>query len=310
MIVLFLSMFENVPVGLVNPIVQTVERLNGQGRIDIHPKMTQPAKTGGNVEGDVVIPPASREPGPGSVRQLHLLELLESPAFLVIETVVIKENAHITAGFTLAFGLAYPWSLHQCDRLQILVLFQGTVQCLGSLPLIEYATNLGIRIGDLTGQRVCIEPVKGLLGTLMGKFHQVRQCHYRIPGRIGNHLDGKVLMFDGVGIARRHQFLKVKLLGLGSPDGQRHRFGHKDPSGKNGQVSLFPIGNLAGPSYCFVGDHSQIIRNGYLPRIGTGLLGRYFEIQIGHFIAEFPVHTLVGSGISKGQANRSLLDGR
>ena len=37
MIVLFLSMFENVPVGLVNPIVQTVERLNGQGRIDIHP---------------------------------------------------------------------------------------------------------------------------------------------------------------------------------------------------------------------------------------------------------------------------------
>ena len=29
MIVIFLSMFENVPVGLVNPIVQTVERLNG-----------------------------------------------------------------------------------------------------------------------------------------------------------------------------------------------------------------------------------------------------------------------------------------
>ena len=130
-----------------------------------------------------------------------MLELFESPAFLVIETVIVKENTHITAGFTLAFGLAYPWSLHQCDGLQVLVLFQGTVQCLRSLPLIEYATNLGIRIGDLAGQRVCIEPVKGLLGTLMGKFHQVRQCHYRIPGRIGNHLNGKVLMFDGVGIA-------------------------------------------------------------------------------------------------------------
>ena len=97
------------------------------------------------------------------------------------------------------------------DRLRVLVLFQKPVQCLGSLPLIEYATNLGIRIGDLAGQRVCIEPVKGLLGTLIREIHQIRQGHNRIPGRIGNHLDGKVL-FDGVGIAGPHQLLKVKLL--------------------------------------------------------------------------------------------------
>ena len=117
-------------------------------------------------------------------------------------------------------------------------------------------------------------------------------------------------MSDGVGIARRREFLKVKLLGLGSPDGQRHRFGHKNPSGKNGQVSLFPIRNLTGSPHCFVGDHSQIIRNGYPPRISTGLLGRYLEIQISHLIAEFPVDTLVSSGIIKVQTDRSLLDGR
>ena len=227
MVILLLSVLEDVAVGLVDPVVQTVQGFDGQGGIDVHSEMPQTAEARRDVKGDVVVSASAREPRPGSVAQLHLLELFESPAFLVVETVVIKENTDVAAGLALVLGLPDPWSLHQGDRLQVLVLFQGTVQSLGALPLVEYPANLGIRIGDLTSQGVGIETVEGLLGTFMGKLHQVRQGHHRIPGRIGNHLYGEVFVLQSLRIARGHQLGKIELLGLSSSNGQGHRLSHE-----------------------------------------------------------------------------------
>ena len=125
MIILLLSVLENVSVGLVDPIVQTIERLDGEGGIYVHPEVPQPAEARRDVEGNVVVSASAREPRPGSVAQLHLPELFEGPAFLVVEAVVVEEDAYVSAGLALVLGLPDPWGLHESDRLQVLVLFQG-----------------------------------------------------------------------------------------------------------------------------------------------------------------------------------------
>ena len=78
MIILLLSVLENVSVGLVDPIVQTIERLDGEGGIYVHPEVPQPAEARRDVEGNVVVSASAREPRPRSVAQLHLPELLPS----------------------------------------------------------------------------------------------------------------------------------------------------------------------------------------------------------------------------------------
>ena len=63
MIVLFLSMLEDVAVGLVDPVVQTVQGFDGQGGIDVHSEMPQTAEARRDVKGDVVVSASARNQG-------------------------------------------------------------------------------------------------------------------------------------------------------------------------------------------------------------------------------------------------------
>ena len=116
-------------------------------------------------------------------------------------------------------------------------------------------------------------------------------------------------MLQSLRIARGHQLGEIELLGLSSSNGQGHRLSHENTPGKYRQVALLAIGNLARSTDCLVGEHSHVIGNGNPPGKSTGLFGRNFESQIGHFVAEILVHALVGSGIVESQANRPLIVG-
>ena len=118
--------------------------------------MAQAPEPGGYVKSDVVVGPTTGEPRPCAVAQLELLELVEASAFLVVQTIVVEKDTHVASSLALILGLSHPRGLHEGDRFQILVLFQGTIQSLGSLPLVEDSANLGIGIGDLTSQGVGI----------------------------------------------------------------------------------------------------------------------------------------------------------
>src|ERR1051325_1056640 len=114
--------------------------------------MTHAAKTSHDVERDIVVAAAAREPGPEAIRELHLGELFESALGFVVEAIVIKENAHISASLAFILRLPEPGSFFDRDSFQVLILFERTIERRGVAPLFEDAMNFGIRTGDVPSQ--------------------------------------------------------------------------------------------------------------------------------------------------------------
>ena len=95
MVLLFFPGSEDLAVELVDPAVQPIKRLDGSREVDCHTQVAQPAETGRDVEGDVIVRRAAGKPRPRPVAQLLLGELLQQPGGFVVQPIVVEENAHI-----------------------------------------------------------------------------------------------------------------------------------------------------------------------------------------------------------------------
>ena len=146
--------------------------------------MPEPAKTGGDVEGDVIVAATAGEPGPRAVGQLHLRKLPQRVFRFVIEAVVIEQNPDVAPRLAFALGQTQPRCLFNHHAFKVLVLLQRAVKGWRVAPLFEHAVNLGVGAGDEAGEGVRVKPVEGLLGALVRELHQIRQRHHRVPCRV------------------------------------------------------------------------------------------------------------------------------
>ena len=89
-VVLRFRPFLYLAVVFVHPVVQPVQRADGWLDVEVCAKVTEPAKTGGDVEGNVIVAAPAGEPGPRTVGQLQLGKLPQRVFRFVIQPVVIE----------------------------------------------------------------------------------------------------------------------------------------------------------------------------------------------------------------------------
>ena len=180
----------------VEPVVEPIQRANRRVNFHIHAQVPEPAKTGGDVESDVIVAATAGEPGPRAVGQLHLRKLPQRVFRFVIEAVVIEQNPDVAPRLAFGLGLAQPRCLFNHHAFKVLVLLQRTVEGWRVAPLFEHAVYLGIGAGDEPGERIRVKPVEGLLGALVWELHQIRQRHHRVPPRVRYHLHREPLILQ------------------------------------------------------------------------------------------------------------------
>ena len=71
-VLVFVAVFEDALIDLVDPSVQPAQRLDGQGGVDVDVQVTQSSEAGRDVQRDVVVAPPAGEPRPRTVGELHL----------------------------------------------------------------------------------------------------------------------------------------------------------------------------------------------------------------------------------------------
>src|SRR6187431_855621 len=104
--------------------------------------MAQPAKTSRDVERDVVVSLATREPRPGTVAKLHLPEFLQRSVDFIIQPIVLEEQGDVFARLTFGHSLPEPWGLLEHHAFEVLILFKRTVERRCVAPLFENAMDL------------------------------------------------------------------------------------------------------------------------------------------------------------------------
>ena len=200
-------------VAFFDPVVEPTKRLERLGdRHALDAEMAQPRKAGGDVEGDVVVASAAGHPRPAAVGVLRAGKLLEQPLGLGVEPVFVEQNADVAARLAFVLGLAHPGRLEQQQAFELLVFLERTVECVGAFPEIEHAAYARVGLGDMTGKRVGVKPVEGLLGALVRVLHQIGQGEHRVPRRVGRHLHSKRLVAQCVRLAGRDQFVEAEFL--------------------------------------------------------------------------------------------------
>ena len=303
-IVVLVAVAEDLAVDLVDPAVQPGQRLEGRLHVELHAQVPQAAETGGDVERDVIVRRAAGEPRPGPVLILAFGQFLQRPGRLVVEPVVLEEDAHVPPGLALGLGLADPGRFLQQDRLEVLVLLQRAVQGGRAPPLLEDAMDLRIAVGDVPGQGVGIQPIERLLVALVGILHQVGQGHDRVPRRVRDHLHRQALALQGLRLARFQQPLELELLGLRAADRQRQRFGDQRAADQHRQQALLAVGDPAGRADGLVADRpaGRHVGHGQPPGEAPRLLGRQVEALIGRRIAQVGVDRFAGAGVGRSSA--------
>ena len=196
MTVLLVTAREDFAVDFVEPVVEPIQRANRRVNFHIHAQVPEPAKTGGDVEGDVIVAATAGEPGPRAVGQLHLRKLPQRVFRFVIEAVVIEQNPDVAPRLAFALGLTQPRCLFNHNAFKVLVLLQRAVQRRGVAPLLEHAVNLRVGASNETRECVRVKPVEGLLGALVRELHQIRQRHHRVPRRVRHHLHREPLVLQ------------------------------------------------------------------------------------------------------------------
>src|SRR6266850_4401815 len=111
---------------LSHPCIETLERAKRRLDLNIHAEMAKAAKAGGDVQGNIVIAAATEEPGPKTVRKLHLNQLFERAFGFVIEPIIVEQDADISASLAFGLRLTQPRSLFESDGFEVLIFFERT----------------------------------------------------------------------------------------------------------------------------------------------------------------------------------------
>ena len=98
-------MLLNPSVGLVDPAIQSVDGLDGHGRIHLHVHCAHTSEAGGDIQGDVITGTSAGHPGPCAVSKLRFAQATHRRLSFIGQTLVLKEDAHIAASLTFALGL-------------------------------------------------------------------------------------------------------------------------------------------------------------------------------------------------------------
>ncbi len=190
-IVFQLAAFHDPSILLVNPGIESCERFHRSGHIDVGAEVPQTSEASGDVKRDIVVRPTAGEPGPRSVSLLKFAQFAQRASCLILQTIGIEQDTHVTTCGTLLLRLTDPGRFFQDHGLQVRILLHGTIQCRRPFPLVEDAADLWVGVGNVLSQCVRIESIKGLFAAFVRIFHQIGQGHNRIPGGIRDHLHGQ-----------------------------------------------------------------------------------------------------------------------
>ncbi len=223
----------NTVVVFAHPVVQVRQGTERRGQVHIRVEVPQAAETRDDVQGDVIVAVAAGKPGPASVLELHLGQLLEQGRRLVVQPVGVEQDAHVAARLAFILRLPPPGRLLDQHGFEVLVFLQGRIQGGGIFPEVKHAADFGVAIRQMAGERVGIEPVKRLLAALVRKLHEIRQRQHRIPRRLRHHLHGQARVLQRRGAAGIEQLGKLKMLHRLAAtrlaaNRQRQRFGYID----------------------------------------------------------------------------------
>ena len=252
---------------LIHPGVQSVERSDCGSDVDIDAEMPHPAKAGRDVKRDVIVAAPAGEPRPGTVRQLHVDEFLQSALGFVAKPVVVKKDTHVFARLALVVRLSQPRRVFNGHALEVLVLFKRTVERGRVAPLFEHAMNLRIGAGDETRERVRVKPVERLLAALVWELHQIRQCHHRIPRRVRHHLHREALVLQRLRTAGLEQLREPEFFSRRTANRQRQRFRDQNPPRQHREITFLAVGHVAGRADGFVREERGAVGHFDPPRV-------------------------------------------
>ena len=249
-------MESNVVIAFMHPSVESSESPHCRRNIDWNSQLSHPTEASHDVEGQILVVWTTGEPRPHAIVPLHLRQFTHRAIDFRFQPIFVKQNADVATRLRFSIRVSQPWRLLDHHRFDVLVFRQWRNEGfrLNIPPGIKHATDFGIAVGNVLSQVIGIQPIEGLLAAFIWKLHQVRQCEYRIPGRLRNHLHRKRLVLQRIRLARLQEFFEFKLLGRSAANGKWHRFGDEDPFGKNGQHAFFAIGKFVGGSDGLVND--------------------------------------------------------
>ena len=169
---------------VIHPAVHGIQRLDGATDIQVDTEVTQPAEAAHNAQRNVFIAHASGIPWPQTAGVLPGFELCQCGRQLLSQAVLIKQESHVSASLGFRVGLPDPGCFFEKHGLEILVLFQGTVQRICVLPLVKHRANPRIAVGDIRCQTVGIIAIEDLVRAPSRVFHEIGQGHDRVPCRL------------------------------------------------------------------------------------------------------------------------------
>ena len=298
---------EDVAIRLVGPRIEPVQRLERRPHVQRDAEVPEPPEAGRDVERDVVVGTAAREPGPRAVGKLELLEPPREPLGLAVQPVLVEQDPDVAASLALGLRLSQPGSLLEHHGLQVLVLLEWRVERRRGAPLLEHAADPGVGGGDVARQRGGIEAVEGLFGALVRELHQVRQRHHRIPGGMRDHLHGKRLVAQRGGLAGALETREIELPRPGAADRQRQGFGDEDAAREHGDEPFLAVGDASRGGDGLVREEAEAIGDLEPPRVGARLRRRHSQRLLGPVVAERLVDALTGERVPEGEAHAAAL---